>query len=187
MFKRIAVAVLLAVTLAVTANAQVGNVLNVAFEAITLTTEFGIGVPMNDDLFQTDYKESIYGAQRVEAYLYRGVSVYGSYSSETFDPVAGAEGIEPIDASVWGLGVMVQAELNETGSVLGYLELGASKSLSETESSEWEWQKGIAARCYLTSSHRTAIDLGVRYKTLGDTPQIESFLPRIAFCVTPGK
>lgn len=169
------------------ANAQLGLIQG-AFERVTFAQEFGVGVPMSDDIFQTDYKESIVAAPRIELFLGKGISIYTKYTFETFDVVAGADSlVEPIDASTWAYGAMVQGGLNATGSVVAYLELGLQKSISVTEPDEWQFWQGLAARFYLTPSERTAIDLGVRYKPLGDAPTVEEFLPRVAFCVAPGK
>lgn len=181
MFKRIALAVL--ATVALSATVQAG-VLDGTLDRITLAQEFGVGVPVNDDFFQDDWKPALYGAPRVELFIGKGVSVYTKYANETFDVVAGADsGAVPVDASTWAYGVMVQGDLNTYGTVVGYLELGLQKSISETEPSEWQFWQGLAARCYLTDSKATAIDLGVRYKPLGDTPKIQEIAPRIAFVV----
>lgn len=181
MFKRLALAVL--ATVALSATVQAG-ILDGTLDRITLAQEFGVSVPVNNDIFQDDWKPALYGAPRVELFIGKGVSIYTKYANETFDVVAGADSaLSPIDASTWAYGAMVQGDLNATGSVVGYLELGLQKSISETEPSEWQFWQGLAARCFLTGSKATAIDLGLRYKPLGDTPQIQELSPRIAFSV----
>lgn len=178
---KVATAILLATLTVGTANA---GILDATFDRITLAQEFGVGIPMNDDIFQDDWKPAVYAAPRVELYVGKGVSIYTKYANETFDVVAGTDSLtEPIDASAWSYGVMVQGNLNTFGSVVGYLELGLQKSISPTEPDEWQFWQGLAARCYLTDSHSTAIDLGLRYKPLGDTPRVQEFSPRVAFCV----
>lgn len=177
--------VLLAILLSccMIATAQAG-IISGTLDRISLAQEFGVGVPMNDDIFQTDYKEAIYAAPRVELYIGKGVSVYAKYSFQTFDVVAGADSLaSPIDASNWAYGAMVQGDLNASGSVVGYLELGTQKSISQTEPNEWQFWQGLAARFYCTATRSTFVDLGLRYKPLGDSPKVEEFLPRVAFGV----
>lgn len=181
MLKRIVLPVLALCLLAVPVQA---GIISAAFDRLTIAQEFGVSVPMNDDLFQQDYKEALYAAPRIELYVGKGVSIYTKYANETFDVVAGADSTTaPIDASAWAYGAMVQGNLNTFGTVVGYLELGLQKSVSPTESNEWQFWQGLAARCYLTDSKSTAIDLGLRYKPLGDTPKVQEFSPRVAFCV----
>lgn len=179
--QKVLLAIMLLCCTIATANA---GIIDGTFDRITLAQEFGVSVPVNDDIFQDSWKPALYGAPRVELYVGKGISVYTKYANETFDVVAGADSAaEPIDASTWAYGAMVQGDLNATGTVIGYLELGLQKSLSPTEPSEWQFWQGLAARCYLTSSKSTAIDLGCRYKPLGDTPKIQELSPRVAFCV----
>ena len=181
MLKRMIVPVLAACLLAVPASA---GILDATLDRLTFAQEFGVSVPMNDDGFQQDFKEAFFAAPRIELYVGKGVSIYTKYASETFDVVAGADSAtEPIDASSWAYGAMVQGDLNTSGSVVGYLELGLQKSISVTEPEEWQFWQGLAARCYLTPGKGTAIDLGLRYKPLGDTPKVQEFSPRVAFCV----
>ena len=160
------------------------GILDGTIDRLTLAQEFGVGVDLNDDFFQQNYKEAVYAAPRIEFNVGKGVSIYTKYANETFDVVAGADSAaEPIDVSTWAYGAMVQGDLNYSGSVIGYLELGLQKSVSPTEPDEWQFWQGLAARCYLTSAKGTAIDIGLRYKPLGDTPKVQELSPRIAFCV----
>lgn len=177
--KQVAIALLTVVALSATSYA---GLIDGTLDRISVAQEFGVGVPMNDDFFQDDWKPAIYGSPRVELYLGKSISVYAKYTFQTFDVVAGADSsADPIDASKWAYGAMVQGDLNTSGSVVGYLELGAQKSVSETEPNEFQFWQGLASRFYCTSARSTFIDLGLRYKPLGDTPLVEELAPRVAF------
>lgn len=181
MLKRISLAIMLSVCTIATAQA---GIISGTLDRLTFAQEFGVGVPVNDDLFQSDWKPSLYAAPRMELYIGKGVSIYTKYAFNKFDVVAGADSnAAPIDASGWVYGAMVAGNLSASGSVLGCLELGVQKSVSPTEPDEWQFWQGLFARCYCTSDKSTFIDLGLRYKPLGDTPVVEELLPRVAFGV----
>lgn len=176
------IATLLVLTLPAIASARFAP-----WSSISFVGGAGVGIPLNDDGFQGNYKEALYSTLRVESEIFKNVSVYGDYDSQTFDVEAGAEG-DPIETSSFGVGAMVFGNLNSFGTVRGYVELGASGNTSGGQDKTWFFQPGVGIDFNLDDSGQSGLRLGVRWRNYDDEPErIQAVMPLALLRISPGK
>lgn len=134
--KKLAIALLLVALIPAVASAQI-----ISKDNFSVVGALGVAVAVNSTAFQSDFDEGLTYSLRAEYRIHPRVSVYGDYASVSFDPVAASQD-STIEVSSAAVGVIFFGALNQSQSVLAFLDVGASSNTVEGQDTEWKVRPG---------------------------------------------